>query len=300
MGLHVAEVAPLAAPAIEALPLLLALAGLMVALGMIRFVVSIVDALLWVIHKTIGRIPGAGGAVEGLAKRSAQKITNALGKAEQGLDNYIGWCFHNLAHVARMFLREIEGLAHDLWMVTAVLPGLVTQAVFRHLVRGIRSEIKAWLHLLRRVGRIAHVRTVIVERTVIHNVIPRVRAGEAAIEHVIEWDIPRLRARERAITRRLERLWKWSRSHARIAATGAFVAATAVALRRMGLGWLRCRNVKRFGRTVCGMNAPAFDALLAGLIGGLALADYRDLVRKMQDVEHAVAEELIDLLHAFD
>ena len=90
------------------------------------------------------------------------------------------------------------------------------------------------------------------------------------------------------------------RAHARPIATAAFVAAVAVAVRRLGMNWVRCRNWKRIGKAVCGLPASRIDGLLAVLVGGLALADYRDLVREMQDVERVAAQEVVDLLHAFD
>lgn len=298
--MRLAEVAPAAGPAIEALPFLLALAGLLVALGLIKFVTAFIDFIVWMIRKTVGHIPFAGGAIAGLAHRGAAKLTNALGKAEQGLDHYIGWCWHNTAVLARHFVREIEGLAHVTWLIAKFLAKHPSWAELKAFAHALVHPIRTFQHLERRLIRLYRAKVAAIEHTVGAAVLPRIHAGEAALDRVIEWDIPRLRARERAISRRLERLWKWSRAHAKPLATAAFVAAVAVALRRMGLGWIRCRNVKRFGRAICGLNAPAFDALLAGLVGALALADYRDLVRQMQDVEHAAAEELIDLLHAFE
>lgn len=267
MSFHIAEVAPVAVPVLEAIPLLLALAGLIVALGMIRFVVAFIDFMVWMIRKTVGHIPFAGGAIEGLAKRGAQKLTNALGKAEQGLDHYIGWCFHNMAHLARMLVREVEGLAHDLWLIGAVIPGLVTRLGLHYLVRGIRNEIKAWLHLLRRIERLAHARLHTVERTIVHGVYPRIRAGEAALDRVIEWDIPRLRARERALARRVGRLGTRVRALEKPIATAAFAAAVATVLRRFGADWIRCSGLKKRGPMLC-----RFPLNLLEGLAGLALA----------------------------
>src|SRR5207302_8876107 len=63
--------------------------------------------------------------------------------------------------------------------------------------------------------------------------------------------------------------------------------------------WLFCRNVNKLGRAVCGMNESSINALLAALIGALALTDLRTLLRLMEATEEEAAAELKRLLSAF-
>lgn len=299
LGLNLAELAP-AAPALEALPILLALAGLIFALGLIKLVHGFVHAMFWGIEKGVGWIPFAKKVVKVPIHKIEQRISHWLGEAEQSIDNYIGWCFHNMAALVRQAAREFRGLARALWIVGAVIPTLVSAVVMRHFVTALLHPIRAAQHIIDRLLHTARVAVHSIEHTVTAGVYPRIRAGEAALDRVIEWDIPRLRARERVLGREITNLRKWVRAHTRPIATAAFVAATAVAVRRLGMNWVRCRNWRRIGKAVCGLPTSHIDELLAVLAGGLALANYRTLVRDMQRVERVAAQEVIDLLHAFD
>jgi hypothetical protein len=307
---HVAEVAPAAPFALEALANLLLLAALFFALGGIKLVVAFIDFTIWMIRKTVGHIPFAGGAIEGLAKRGAQKLTNALGAAEQGLDSYIGWTWHNMGILVRQAAREIVGLAHDLWLVGAVIPTLVSAVVMRHFVSALLHPIRTAQHIIHRLLHTARVAVHLIEHTVTAGVYPRIRAGEAALDRVIEWDIPRLRARERILGREITNLRKWVRAHARPVATAAFVAAVAVALRRLGGNWIRCKNWRRIGKHVCGLPTSLIEDLLTlGLAFGVLIdpektaelavdaVDFVEpLVRRMLGAAAGAEQDAVDAL----
>jgi hypothetical protein len=296
LGLNLAELAP-AAPALEALPVLLALAGLIVALGLIKFVVAIVDALLYITHKVVHRVPLIGPSFDRLAKAAAQKITNALGKAEQGLDHYIGWCFHNLSSLVRLLVHEIEELAHYSWVIAKFLAKHPTWNELRHFATALLHPIRTFQHLEHRLVRLYRAKMAALEHTIGAAVLPRIHAGEAALDRVIEWDIPRLRARERAISRRLERLWKWSRAHAKPIATAAFVAAVAVAVRRLGMNWVRCKNWRRIGKHVCGLPTSLIEDVLGLALAFLVVVDPVDVAKaaiKTEDLMHDLVVKIAE------
>lgn len=265
--MRLAEVAPAAPAVVEALPWLLALAGLLVALGLIKFVVAFIDFVIWMIRKTVGHIPFAGGAIEGLAKRGAQKLSNALGIAEQAVDHYIGLCFHNLAHLARMTWHALEDTARLSWEIAKFLSQHPTLAEVKALAKALTHPLRTWQHIERRLIAEERARMRAIEQSVAHGVYPRIRAGEHAIEDVLAPDIAALRHRTRAIEHRLDRLWHWVRAHEKIVVTAAFTGAVAVALSRLGGRWIRCKNWRRIGKHVCGLPTGLIEDLL-----GLALA----------------------------
>jgi hypothetical protein len=67
-----------------------------------------------------------------------------------------------------------------------------------------------------------------------------------------------------------------------------FLALLAKALEKMGASWIRCSNVKRFGRRLCGMDAGALDALLAGTVILASALSIRELAREVLAVEDQI------------
>jgi hypothetical protein len=296
LSLNLAELAP-AAPALEALPILLALAGLIFALGLIKLVHGFVHAVFWGVEKGVGWIPFAKKVVSVPIHKIEQRMTHWLGEAEQSIDNYIGWCFHNMAALVRQAAREIAGLAHDLWLVGAVIPTLVSAVVMRHFVTALLHPIRTAQHIINRLLHTARVAVHSIEHTVTAGVYPRIRAGEAALDRVIEWDIPHLRARDLALSRLYDRLWRWSKAHARPIATAAFVAAVAVALRRLGGNWIRCKNWRRIGKAGCGLPLGLIEHLLGFAAEVYLIHDMCAFIPKLQRLAIQFEPALLELVN---
>lgn len=78
-------------------------------------------------------------------------------------------------------------------------------------------------------------------------------AMTAVLPHVLPIPIGRTITAIRRRLRRLERA---------VPGTSVFAAAVAVALAKLGIGWIRCNNVKRVGRELCGLNPRTLSDLL--------------------------------------
>src|SRR6202043_2188520 len=98
-------------------------------------------------------------------------------------------------------------------------------------------------------------------------VYPRLRQAENEITHVLEPDIAALRARTKAIEHGAVKTFDWIRAHPGAVATTAFAGAVALALRKLGGGWIRCKNWRAIGKHVCGLPWSLIESLL-----GLGLA----------------------------
>ena len=82
--------------------------------------------------------------------------------------------------------------------------------------------------------------------------IARVRDGEDALSR----DLAKLRARTKALEDGAADTFDWIRAHPLSGVTAVFAGAVAVALSRMGFGFLRCNNWKNLGKRItCGMGA---------------------------------------------
>src|SRR6266576_4981839 len=110
--------------------------------------------------------------------------------------------------------------------------------------------------------------------------------------HVIDLDIPGLRARDHALADSLGRLWHRLRSERRALGIGAFTALLVTALGRLHIGWLRCANVGRVGRRICGMTPRWLEALLAAstaILGTISLVAFAHvLIDAMGEMTTAV------------
>lgn len=267
------ELIPEAVTIAEALPALGQLAAVLFVLGCIYVVHGFVLALFGTVRRTVGWIPWFGHVIEAPIHTIEQKVTNTLGSAEHALDDRIGTCLHKLAVLAATLARELEGLALGIWHLAVRLDHYLTFRNFLRLLKVFLHPIRAAQEVERALLRGTRARLHALEHSVAQGVYPRLRAEERTIERVLEPEIAALRERAKAIEDRAIRLRAWVRAHERLVVSAAFVGAVAFALRRLGLGWLRCRNVKKVGRALCGFPAGLLEDLFAIGLAAEAIVD---------------------------
>ena len=117
-----------------------------------------------------------------------------------------------------------------------------------------------------------------------------IRAHFHAITHAIPGAItlPKLPS-IRDVLRRLRKLEKG-------ATRAAFAAALAVALGRLGLGWIRCNNVKKAGKSVCGIDMGLLDELLLGttaIFGAISVVEFAEGLRAIEGEAVSVMGKLV-------
>jgi hypothetical protein len=294
------ELIPVEIGLAEALAVLGKLAAVVFVLGCIYVVHGFVIALFGFADRAVGWIPWFGHVATAPLHKIEQKVIHELAKAEQSIDSYVGHSWHQLARLVRKVAAEFYGLASELLHIVALIERLWGPATILRVVKALLHPIRTAQAIEHALGLATSHALTRLRRMVVEGVLPRIGRIEHELDHVVEHDIATLRARTHVLERKVEGEFRWLRARPWEIATKAFVGAVAIALARLGLHWLRCRNVRNTGKALCGLSAPALDELLAALVGGLALADYRDLIREMQDVERAATRELIGLLHAFD
>jgi hypothetical protein len=296
--LEVPVFAPLEAGPMIALAGLFALCGLIFALGAVRLVRALVEALFWPFKHIVGGIPYVGAKLSYPFVKVEAKITNLLGSAANALDKYIGWTWHNLSALVRWFGHEIEGLAHDLWLMAAVIPGLVSQVVLHRFVGAVLHPIRTVQEIERQLLRAERAALAAIRHTVIEGVWPRLHGLEHGLERVIEHDIASLRARTHALERKTAREFRWLRTRPWLVVTTAFVGAVAIALAKMGLGCLTGRNGKRLVRGICRIPTGLLDGLLGLGFGLFAFSHICDLIRGLVPLAQKVLPALISVLSA--
>src|SRR6266536_647839 len=156
----------------------------------------------------------------------------------------------SFAHFEEVILPRWVG--HALAHTGAFAVWLLTEA--RHEGQAVRDWTREQVH--RRTVAVGH------EFDILGRRVGRVGSRVGRLER----DAAGLRARLRGLEGKL--------------AAGAFAGLVVAALGRLGLRWLRCGNVNKVGRSVCGMNPSLLESLLADalLVGGaislVALAEH--------------------------
>lgn len=286
-----AEVAPVA----PALPILGELLILVVCLGICYAIVYIAKAFFGLTGGVLGKLPVVGGWINSSLHAIEQKVVHIMGLAIVAVQGQVGTAWHQLARLIDWMGREIRAHSNMLYLLASLLLGQEWAVAIKHAIDAVRSNFDTLTRMVH--GTVA--RIVAAEERLRHgigaDVLPRIRAGERAIDRVLGKDLAGIRARERALEHGAADTWKWIRTHPGSLASGAFVGAVAFALERLGGTWIRCTNWKRIGRGVCNTPGGDIEALLGLLAIGATVASFRELVKLGQEVEHGVAAVLQDI-----
>jgi hypothetical protein len=254
--------------------------------------VYIAKSLFGVAGGTLGKLPVVGGWINSGLTSLEHKIVSTMSGAAASVDSHIGDAFHRLARILDWTGREIKGHADLLALIASYLPGFASLTVLRtlygDLLRLVHAAQRIGIHALTQTVTIVHT----IRRTVVADAFPRIRSAERDIGRILSRDIPRLRAREAELGREVTNLWKWTRSHALVAGSLAFAGAVALALSRLGIGWVRCSKVGRAGKTLCGMDESLLESLLADTLAIVGTVSLIEFIRDAQAVEHVALEAL--------
>lgn len=250
-----------------------------VALAFCLLVVYIAKAFFGTAESAVGWIPFIGKVLERPLVDIEHKIVGFMSGAANAVDDKIGAAFHQLARLVDWLGHELAAHANILATLATLTFGSTAVDAVRHAIRAVRAQLHSHEHAIRDTHR--HLRTV--DKRIAHgigeDVLPRLRAAEREVGHVIAHDLPAIRAREKALEHGGANLWKWVRTHPLALGSTAFAGAVAYALSRIGAGWVRCSNVRRAGRNVCGMDATLLESLLADtllVVGTLSLVEFAE------------------------
>jgi hypothetical protein len=288
-----AVLAPLVLPQFDALLIgLLVISGLIVAVGIIYILHGFTRAVVGGIAKLISSIPGVGSIFGSPVNAVYHWLNAEFSAAEAGLDRRISNYFHQLAKLVKWVGSEIEAHANLLYALSTILLGSSLTAAIRAAIALLHTKVAGVsgriTNLYRSIVRPISARITRLERWTY----PRVKALDHAIDVTIPRDVAGLRSRAKTIEGELSKAWDAIRKNEAALAATAMVGVVALALAKLDLGWLRCRNTRNVGKAICGVNGSELDSLLGLLVGGAALLEFRELVKLAQSVEHGVAAGL--------
>lgn len=294
-----------------AIPPLLLLAALIVALGLITFARALVELLFWVARQTIGRLPWLGDKLDAAILRAMQATSNFFGRAADGVAGEMSKAWNTLAAIITSAARSlyelaltVERLVYHATDWRNIAKWVIRTDPFVNVFRAFDAAIKAIRHPVTNINKYlvnpvasplgAAVRVVVrIDKIALSRFSKwtraQLRALEAQIAHagaaVLPWPgtiSGEAWERIRGLGRRVAKIERGALPYL---AAGVFVATLA----RFGLGWLRCRNVKKVGRSVCGTHPDLLDAILAEttvIFGAISLVQ---LARELSAIEPAIA-----------
>jgi hypothetical protein len=283
-----------AAPEVVALSEAVAAAGLFIAW-------AVCFGVLWVYRRSLKRvIVGFAqlidvsvlgrhplGGVSNWLEAQAKNIDHLLAEGVTASERGAVVLFKLFLNTQLWVAREIADLSTDTWHairgVEHATVTKVTKVVTHTVVKPIRTTI-----------------TVVkgTSTTLTKQITARAKALEArvvrlehALGHAVASPFPRIGHLEREIANQGKRL----RTAEKALAAGASAALVLTALKRMGLGWLRCSNVTKTGKAVCGMDARLLESLLFDALALTVAFNLRTFAEELQDV----TKEAADLIHRF-
>jgi hypothetical protein len=245
----------------------------------------------WVVHIHLG------GPFEAINRTVLNTLETLAAKSEHGM----GYMFHGAGVIQGWAVRETLHLAASVlswatWLQRSHLPRWVKALVYAAvppalLLRLITAAIHANLPGLAR--SILHT----AEHVVTHTVTRIVSATHGALA-LPGWVIhlPRRVGRlEHEWTNAWNRLKRLERL---LTATGA-AALVIAGLAHLGLRWLRCSNVTKAGRAICGTDGNLLESLLGDVLLVVGLVSVVEFAEGMQAIEGASIDIMRGIVREF-
>jgi len=286
-----AEIAPFLIPQFDALLLsLLVLAGFLVAVGIIYVLHGFTKAVIGGIAGLISHIPGVGSIIASPVNAVYHWMNAEFAAAEAGLDRRISNYFHQLAKLVRWVGQEIEAHANLLYTLSTILLGSGLTAAIRAALALLHTQVNAvsasFTHLYR-----AFIRPIYGELHALERwTYPRVKALDHAIDVTIPRDIAGLRARTKALEDRASSALAELTKLNGLLGIAAMTGLIAAVISRLGIGWTRCDNAGKLGKSVCGMHPNLLESLIAGALVVASPISIVDLAKACQAFEGDVED----------
>jgi hypothetical protein len=180
-------------------------------------------------------------------------------------------------------------LFHELPKLAHAVPKLATQVV--HSVTTRVVHVERTIVKLPKLSRAAA--TALVSAAVakwIHPYLSALRWLKAHM-HTLTVAIPR--ALPIPTVPAFPNLWKRVRALEKRLAVPVGIAAVVAALGRLGLGWIRCNNVRKAGRSVCGIDSSLLDSLLLDTLAVFSIVSVVEFAHGLRSIE----DEAVGILH---
>jgi hypothetical protein len=261
---------------VVALPELLWLAALIVALGMITVGTAFTEALFKVTESGIGWIPWIGKKAANGVDAVRQRLTSYMGEAALGLQGTISASWNVLAQLVEdtgaALWDAARATAHLAWLVEVKYPLDVLSALAHRAQGVVNRTTKITATTVKRITVVQGVSAAQWKR--VAGKVARLEARVAAIPYAgagaIALPFPRIGRLERQARREAGELSRLAHRLDRL----PFAAAVAGALAALGVSWARKPCAKRTADAWCRVDPDLFDSIFAAttlIVGSISL-----------------------------
>ena len=201
-------------------------------------------------------------------------------------------------HAVAQLVDDAAGVIKQQSAIIATLAqaiaGTATASDLRGIEAGLTKRVGNAEAQARGIGADVLPRIKAAEGAISADVLPKIASLDAELNRTLHKDLPRINARVNSAEGSIGHLWSWVRAHTVDVAAIAFAGAVAVALGRLGGGWIRCRNWNRLGKSVCSLPFQLLEELLSAAIDVLLIADVCQITKVMIGVaESSIVQDAL-------
>jgi hypothetical protein len=215
------------------------------------------------------------GHVAGWLRAQAKNIDHLLAEGVTASERGAVVLFKLFLNTQLWIASEIANLATDTWHAVRGVEHATVTKVTKVVTHTVVKPITTTVTIVK--GTSAAVTKQLNAQA--HALGARVTRLEHALGRTVASPFPRIGHLEREVANQAKRLKKAEKA----LAAGASAALVLTALKRLGIGWVRCGNVTKVGKRLCGLDPGLFEALLGAtvlLTSGISL---RDLARELEE-----------------
>lgn len=273
------------------------LGGLIVALGLAIIAAALADFFNWLVRRFMPptirrRIPTVS------TQEITQALTTQLGAAEAGFDTELGANFHKTAGVIARVGSALVAVAQVEAQLARRLVALETgRAHDQTALANVATQTEATRHAAARVAAATQTEKHRAQHAE-HANATRIQALAHHQTNVIEPELEALRHAIPELHKGLTTAFDELQKHSEALTIAGVTAATAVALDRLGGGWIRCEANQLLGRGNCEAGPENAANVLKLLLGSAVLLDLRQYVKMEQDVAKPAVEAVKLILRA--
>lgn len=228
--------------------------------------------------KFIGRVRPLG-PIAASFRWVDRQVSHLLGVAALNTEHAFVYCIHGFAHTIEYMAAEIARLSATVYHAALRFDRVILPRWLRHAYRFSLHAAHVVERRLAREARVAWHAARNAEKAILHTARVALHASTHALDYTERW-VGRTAKQARRFERMIARLNRLT-----IGLGAAVLVGTA--LERLGLRWLRCRNTKKIGHALCGIDFALLDSFLAG---GLEIAALTDLCGIVQLSEQMAIE----------
>ena len=239
-------------------------------------------------------------AVPATLLRLTQKIVSTFAPVTYGPQRRVATGLHDAARLTDDTALVLEAQGALIAALAQALAGTASAADINAATAGLTKRVGNAEKQAAGIGADVLPRIAAVEKGIGADVLPKIAALDRELGRIEGKAIPRVNQRISTADTRIGHLWDWVRAHTVDVAAVTFAGAVAVALGRLGGGWIRCRNWNRLGKSVCGLPFGLLEDLLAAGITAFAVTDLCEFAAVAMGTAELIQPALMALVDVED